>query len=337
MIYLALDVGTTHTRAWLLDNQKVLARTRRPVGVRTTSITGNSSLLSRALRDAIGSLERAARRHPRFVLAAGMITSPQGLQEVPHVVAPAGKVELRQKVRMKVFPALCPHPFFLVPGVRIHPAPGRLESIERTDIIRGEESEIVGLQAQGKLQGPCLFLHLGSHTKGIQIDSRGRIMRSVSTLAGECLDVFRTQTLLSDHLPRVPVVALDARFLRSGARHLRRYGLLRALFMIRLLGENPAYTRSQLHSFLLGATVASDFQALENSGLLRLSHRRILLSGHRQWQKAWGLFLGGKNYRIEIIGARERDAAFLEGLRTIVLESRVFQRFARQGKLGSSS
>ncbi len=332
MIYLALDVGTTHTRVWLLKNQKVLACTRQPVGVRTTAITGDSSPLSRALRDAIRSLDRAARR-PRFVLAAGMITSPQGLHEVPHVVAPAGRVALQERVRMKVFPALCPHPFFLVPGVRIHPAPAQLESIGRTDIIRGEESEIVGLQALGKLQGPCFFLHLGSHTKGIQIDSRDRIARSVTTLAGECLDVFRTQTILSDHLPRVAGVALNERFLRSGARLLHRYGLLRTLFMIRLLGENRGYTRSQLHSFLLGAIVASDLQALENSGFLRSGRQHILLSGHRQWQRAWGLILGRKNYQIKSISPRERDAAFLEGLRTIVFESRVFQRFARRGML----
>lgn len=332
MIYLAVDVGTTRTRAWLLEGNKILARVQRPVGVRNTSITGKTSLLSKTLRDMIRSLEKMARCRPSFVSAAGMITSPQGLCEVPHVVAPAGKKALCHQVRMRVLSDLCPYPFFFVPGVRIYPVPSRLESIERTDIIRGEESEIVGLLANGKLSKPCLFLHLGSHTKAIEVDRQGRIARSVSTLSGECLDLLRTQTILSDHLAKLTTARLDKRFFRSGVRQLERHGLPRALFMVRLLGENPRYSRSALYSFLLGAIVASDFQAIKSSRLL-LRPLEIVISGHPQLQTAWRCFLKDRKFPSVIVGGREREVAFLRGLCTIVFASPVFQRFAKARRL----
>lgn len=213
MVYLAIDSGTTNTMVLLVEDDRVIRDIRKPVGVRNTSIAGNHSLLQDTLRDVIESLAKEAPSPPRFVLAAGMITSSLGLLELRHVVAPAGAEKLSQHVRMKVFPAVSRLPFFLVPGVRINRPFCRLSNAERTDIIRGEETEIVGLLSKRKHNRAWLFIHLGSHAKAIQINARGQIVRSTTTLSGECLQLLQTQTILANRLASLKSRQLDERFL----------------------------------------------------------------------------------------------------------------------------
>ncbi len=327
MVHLAVDTGTTNTTVWLVENDRILREMRRPVGVRTTSIAGDRALLQTTLGEAIECVAKQASSPPRFVLAAGMITSSLGLLEVPHVVAPAGAETLSQYVRMKTFAAVSPLPFFLVPGVRIHRAPCQLNNVERTDIIRGEETEIMGLLTRRNPHRTWLFLHLGSHAKAIEIDGQGRIVNSTSTLSGECLDVLCTQTILAGRLAHLKPTKLAERFFQKGCEYAKRNGLLRALFMVRLLEENPRYRPTDLYSFLAGALSLSDLHAFESQGLLNTRRKPIVLSGHPGLLAAWSFMLRKKKHEIEVVSQQERTAAFLAGLRRIVFASPAFRRF----------
>jgi len=334
VVYLALDTGTTNTTVWLMNDGSVLHEVKHEVGIRNTSISGDRSLLKKTLRETFRKLSRRAPSPPKCVLAAGMLTSSLGFHEVPHVLAPAGVNKLSEQVRMKRFPRVSSLPFFLVPGVRIRPAPCDLTTVARTDIIRGEETEIAGLLVsrlslnRGKR---WLFLHLGSHSKAIEVDARGRIVRSASTLAGESLHALRTQTILANRLAHLKSPGVQKRFLQSGARLGKRYGLLRALFMVRLLEENPAYHQAQLYSFLLGSLLASDLHAFQSLGLLEPGRVRIVLSGQPGLQSAWRTILQGKgkSYDIEAVSPRERVQAFLAGLRQIVFASPSYRQFQK--------
>lgn len=328
MVYLAVDTGTSNTTVWLLKGNRVLGQVREPVGVRNACVGRDGSSLPEVLRDSFRQLRRQAGADPDFVLAAGMITSSLGLLEVPHVVAPAGLAELSRHVRMKAFPHISRLPFFFVPGVRIRPAPCRLGVVESTDVIRGEETEIMGLLAKKRYPSSWILLHLGSHTKAIEVDRRGRIARSVSTLSGECLDLFRTQTILATRLSRVDGAELKPKFLDRGNRCALRHGFSRALFMIRLLEENPGYGPAELYSFLLGASVATDLKAFD--GLFREKGLPIVLSGHPALVTAWKQVLRrwNRSVMVEILRPDNRAAAFLEGLRRIVFASPPFWAYA---------
>jgi 2-dehydro-3-deoxygalactonokinase len=330
VVYFVVDAGTTNTTVWLMEESRVLRQLSQPVGARNTSIAGNRLQLKSALQNALLSLAKGVPSPPRFILAAGMITSSSGFLEVPHVLAPAGADELAQRVVMKTFRAISPLPFFLVPGVRVNPAPCELASVECTDIIRGEETEIVGLLARRERAlpvKPWLFLHLGSHAKAIQVDAEGRIVNSVSTLSGECLQVLRTQTILASRLAHLKPAKLHERFFQQGCRCTRRHGLLRALFMVRLLEENRHHTQAQLYSFLLGSLLVCDLQAFESHGLLNSRSSRILLSGRPDLQLAWKLLLRKRAHEVVVVDPRTRVSAFLAGLRKIVFASPAFRRF----------
>ena len=328
LIYFAVDTGTTNTTVWLMDGSRILSESKHPVGVRQTSIRGNRNLLEQTLRGAFRALPRRAPSRPQFVLAAGMLTSPLGLLEVPHVPAPAGLSELAQNVRRTTFPQVSPLPFFLVPGVRIGKGPCDLSNVAHSDIIRGEETEIMGFHATPKsraVRKPWILLHAGSHAKAIEVDARGRIIRSATTLSGEVLQAIRTQTILASQLRDLRPHKLQKRFFETGAACSRRNGLSRALFMTRLLEGNSRYVQRELYSFLVGALMASDFQAFRTLGLLRRDTKTVL-TGQPNLQSAWRLMLG-RRYHLKVVKHEGRVQAFLAGLREIVFASPAFRRF----------
>jgi len=329
LIYFALDTGTTNTTVWLMKDDRILRESKNPVGVRQTSIRGNRELLESTLRGSLRSLSRQAPSPPRFVLVAGMLTSPSGLLEVPHVLAPAGAGKLAENVRMKTFARVSALPFFLVPGVRVGKSPCELSRVAHSDVIRGEETEIFGFLAneQWRVHGTrWALLHVGSHAKTIEVDARGRIVRSATTLSGEALHALRTQTILASRLRDLKQQELQKRFFEGGVRCSQRYGLSRALFMTRLLEGNSRYGQRELYSFFLGSLLASDLQAFRSLGLLAPGRSRIVLTGQPNLQSAWRLMLK-RNCEVEVVSPDVRVRAFLTGLREIVFASPVYRRF----------
>jgi 2-dehydro-3-deoxygalactonokinase len=329
LIYFAVDTGTTNTTVWLMKDDRILRESKHPVGVRQTSIRGNRERLESTLRGSLRSLSRRAPSPPRFVLAAGMLTSPLGLLEVPHVLAPTGAGKLAENVQVKTFARVSALPFFLVPGVRIGRAPCDLSRVAHSDVIRGEETEIVGFltNAQRRVQGTrWVLLHVGSHAKTIEVDARGRIVRSATTLSGEALQALRTQTILASRLRDLKQQALQKRFFEGGVRCSQRYGVSRALFMTRLLEGNSRYGQRELYSFFLGSLLASDLQAFRSLGLLAPGRVRIVLTGQPHLQSAWRFMLK-KHNDVEVVSPEVRVRAFLAGLREIVFASPAYRQY----------
>ncbi|MGH9937333.1 MAG: 2-dehydro-3-deoxygalactonokinase, partial [Blastocatellia bacterium] len=142
---ICVDAGTTNTRVWLTVGDQVVARAQTGVGIRDTARDGSSERLRGALRELINQVRGAARnqgcaRSPECVIAAGMITSPLGLVEVPHVTAPAGLNDLAAATRQYDFPEVTDLPVLLIPGVRSGPRRCDQETVGTTDVMRGEET-----------------------------------------------------------------------------------------------------------------------------------------------------------------------------------------------------
>jgi 2-dehydro-3-deoxygalactonokinase len=332
LIYLAVDAGTTNTTVWLMKDERILRQCKQPVGVQQTSIRGNRELLESTLRRTLRSLSQRAPSPPRFVLAAGMLTSSSGLLEVPHISAPAGIDKLAKAVRVKTFTRISALPFFFVPGVRIGRTMCDLSDVVHSDVIRGEETEIVGFLADPHRRfhrTRWLLLHVGSHAKTIEVDARGRIIRSVTTLSGEALHALRTHTILASRLRNLKQLKLHKRFFEAGVRCSERYGVSRALFMTRLLERNPQYDQRKLFSFFLGSLMASDWQAFRSVGLLSPGRLKILLTGQYNLQSAWRFMLT-KHYAVEVVSPQVRAKAFLAGLREIVFASPAYRQFHPQ-------
>ena len=260
MLILAIDGGTSKTRASVVSSERgVVASAAVEAGVADVARTGKRAVLreaavgasSLALSDARaewGELDR--------VVASGMITSPLGLYELPHVPAPAGKRELARssvEVGLEGFPL----PVLFIPGVRS----GEGESLE---IIRGEEVEIVGiLEKIGPGRGRT-FLFAGSHGKVIETDQLGRVSSIFTFLFGELMRAVAKETILAAFLPAPVLVEKVCASLSAGLKDAREHGLGHALFRVRVMGmlETKAEERG---SFLFGACAEPAVRRLEGS------------------------------------------------------------------------
>jgi 2-dehydro-3-deoxygalactonokinase len=269
MASIYLDIGSTNSRAWLVERGSILESARCPTGVRDTVVTGSTEAVRSAVRALISQLSRTA--SPERIVAAGMITSSIGLAEVPHVVAPAGVRDLAAAVGQLDAPELASVPIVLVPGVRT-PADDPL----RSDVMRGEETLVLGLLACGSIETSDTVINAGSHWKLVMLDGQGRIARSITSLGGETLHAVRSATVLGASLP-ADVGELPPAWLERGAAAAAEHGLLRAFFGVRLLA-------------LAAAAVGHDLEALARSGELRAA-RRVLVTGHPATAGAWAHLL----------------------------------------------
>lgn len=316
-------MGTTNTRVWFVREAEVLARAQASVGVRDTARDGSPVRVRSALRDLIQEVRQQVRNRgiasePVCVLAAGMITSPLGLAEVPHAFAPAGIRELASSLRRHDFPDITDLPILLVPGVRSGPRQSDLSSIGEADVMRGEETLCLGLTALGLVQPPATVLNLGSHWKAIRLDAQGRIQSSITSLAGELIHAAQTQTILASAVPKERPASLDAVWCEAGMKEQRNAGLARALFCVRLLELRHAGTPEQRLSFLIGAFVAADLDALVRQGVFA-GATGVALTGSGAIVNAWQCALERVSIRAAALSEAEIEAGLLAGLRAIAL------------------
>ena len=246
-------MGTTNTRAWLVREGAVAARAGAPVGIRDAAVAGSADLLRSTVLTLVGELTRDAARELPPLVAAGMITSAQGLEEVPHLPAPAGVRELAGGVRRHPLGGPDDPDLLLIPGVRTGPARVDAAAIGTTDVMRGEETLFVGLQAAGLLREGETLLNLGSHWKMVWADGSGRVAGSRTFLTGELMHVAQSRTVLAASVPQGRPEGLDPAWVRLGAVEAGTSGLDRALFCVRLLQQRCEATASERHAYLVGA------------------------------------------------------------------------------------
>jgi len=305
-----LDVGSTNSRAWLVSDGKILARQTASVGVRDSAREGSTALVRATTRDLIAALLPEGARAP--LAAAGMITSALGLAEVPHVVAPAAAADLAKAAMQLEAPDVSSLPILLVPGVR---TPGSGHGVTE-DVMRGEETLVVGLLAMGVLEPGGAFLNAGSHWKLIQIDERGRISASRTSLGGEVMHAVQTATVLTASLPHGPLSAVDVEWLRAGSAAAGSDGLLRALFDVRLLDQRGTTTPGQRFSWLAGACISEDLHALLRSAAIHPG-MRVTVAGPGAIPQAWTHLLHHAGVDAAPLDSSLTERGFITGLMTV--------------------
>jgi 2-dehydro-3-deoxygalactonokinase len=313
---ICVDAGTTNTRVWLTVGDQAPARVRAGVGVRDTARDGSSERLRAALRELIDQVRQGFEQSPQCVIAAGMITSPLGLAEVPHVQTPAGLNELAAATRRYSFPDITDLPIILIPGARSGPRRCDPETAGTTDVMRGEETLLIGLHALGLIAPQSTLLNLGSHWKAIEFDQDARIASSLTSMTGELIHTAQTQTILASSVPQTRPNMIDQTWLEAGMREQRHSGLARALFCVRLLEQGSDGSAEQRLSFLIGAFLASDMDAMLSRGVFD-SDRAVVITGGGVIADTWRGALAQNSIRAITLDDSEVENAMLAGLRRI--------------------
>lgn len=276
---IAIDGGTTNTRARLLRNSTLIASAARPVGVRDVAMSGSAAVLHRAIAECIAEVVQSASvslGDVHLICASGMLTSNVGLTEVPHVPAPAGRDELARQVRPVSFPSIAPVPIYLVPGVKSTVESPGLGNVNECDVLRGEESEAFGIVDATEHIGAHYLLLPGSHTKLLDIDSQSRIAASYTTMGGEIMQALAQNTILASSIDWPPHGAPDWQAVSAGAELARNWGLFRGGFTIRLADILAGVSRSVRTWCFVGLVAAMDWDNMMRwPGIVRSMPLRI--------------------------------------------------------------
>jgi 2-dehydro-3-deoxygalactonokinase len=154
---IGIDWGTSNRRAWLFDRGGAVIAVRRDE---------NGIAKDDAPRFAEG-LDLLVKDWPRLpTLMAGMIGSRNGWLEAPYVQCPAGLAE----IAARLVPVGDRADLAIVPGLSLAAGLG--------DVMRGEETQIVGLVGSG----PSLAVLPGTHSKWARVtDDRINSFRTFPT------------------------------------------------------------------------------------------------------------------------------------------------------------
>ncbi len=199
------------------------------------------------------------RRFPGLpIVMSGMVGSRQGWLEAPYVACPAGAAEIAAAAT--TIPTTRIGRVVVVPGLSVRDRRGA------PDVMRGEETQILGVLAAGG-RGDGLFVLPGTHSKWARVEA-GRIVGFATFMTGEVFAALKDHSLLGRLMapPDGSDSAADA-FARgaAAAAALERPGdLLHAIFMTRTLGlfhELPAPGLAEyLSGLLIGAEILAGAQ-----------------------------------------------------------------------------
>lgn len=288
---LIIDCGTTNLRVTLLNEALAVRDSAKAEGgVRHTAIDGHNGRLRGALKaciDEVLSRNGLAARDVERCVAYGMITSNMGLLEIPHLAAPASRDDLRAAMREEVFADIAPFPIAFIPGVRNFAGPVTTDNFSKMDMMRGEETEAVGLHRLLAPQGPAVFILPGSHNKFVSMGAGGEILGCMTSISGELLDAVTHDTILADAVGRsfVSAEAYDGEMACEGAWECAHSGLGRAAFAGRILSTLGGKEPAAIQSYLLGATLALDVQAM-NAFIAEPENARVYVAGKAPVQQA---------------------------------------------------
>jgi 2-dehydro-3-deoxygalactonokinase len=237
-VLIGLDWGTTSLRAWLLDEAgRILERVERPAGI----LEVEDGDFERVFAEAVGPW----RDRGLPALASGMIGARQGWREVPYAACPAGGAELA--AGLVAVPNRTSAKLSFVPGLVCRGPSGV------PDVMRGEETQILGVMAGG---GGLVVLP-GTHSKWAEVEE-GRVVRFATFMTGELFAVLARHSILGRMMTPDGHGDEDPEaFARGVAYGAAEDGLLGRLFSARtlpLLGELPeSGVRDYLSGLLIGA------------------------------------------------------------------------------------
>ena len=254
---IGLDWGTTSLRAYRIGpGGSVLEQRTEAAGILKIA----DGAFAAALGAAVGDWLEQAPDLP--VLAAGMIGSRQGWREVAYVPCPAGLPELAAGLGTVMAPD----------GRAVRLVPGLVRTADPTgfpDVMRGEETQIMGALARGGVQGRRCFVLPGTHSKWAWSEA-GRIMRFATYMTGEVYDVLARHSILGRLMTgERPDPAAFARGLERARRSAGAPPgqLLHELFSARTLGLFAAIPAEGLASYLSGLLIGAELAAaLEEAG-----------------------------------------------------------------------
>ena len=280
--FIAVDWGTTNRRAYAIGPDGTrLGEMEDELGILSVPKGGFGEAVA-AIREQFGDLP---------LLLAGMIGSNRGWVEAPYVPCPAGLGELARAIKW-----VEPGRIGIVPGVSWTEYP-------QADVMRGEETQIVGAVAAGMVGADASICHPGTHNKWVRLEG-GRIVGFRTVMTGEIFNLLREHSILADLLaePARPGGAFQAGVQRGFAED----DLIAELFSVRarvLLGKED---REEAASYTSGLLIGADLAI----GLRFAWHGEIVVMGRPELTELFAAALALARRETRVV---DGEQAFVAG------------------------
>ena len=290
---IAVDWGTSHVRARLVGGAgRVLAEAKSDAGI---------ARLAKGEHEP--AFEHLVSGWPQVpAIMAGMIGSRQGWREAAYLPCPAATGDLARAVVR--FTSTSGRPLAIVPGVM-------LESPARDgDVMRGEETQIVGLLA-GEPDFDGVAIMPGTHSKWVSI--AGGVIRDFQTvMTGELFDLLAHTSFLRHSVAQEGGDLTASPDFALAVRRTVEEGLpfLAALFSVRaralLLDANADDNLAYLSGLIIGGEIA----AAQSIGRL-VPGAALRIVGSQSLGRAYAAALAVAGFEAQVL---DGDALALAGL-----------------------
>lgn len=295
-IYITIDGGTTNTRISLVKDGAIIATDKYNVGARA-SIDGNSALTNTIKNGIVKILEKTGvdAKSVIRIIASGMITCEFGLVNLPHITTPCSIKDMKQNVFDTVLPEISDIPFTFIRGVKTVS-----DDLTGADVMRGEESELMGILREGK----CTYVLPGSHSKIIFTDENGSITSFSTLLTGELIYAVANDTILKDAVD-LSLSHCDKEYLEKGYEYCLQNGINEALFKVRILKNTFHATPVQCYGFFLGTVLCAEIQKI-----LKANAPTVVIGGKKQLKEATAHLLEKYSHsKVNVLSEEEVDAS----------------------------
>jgi 2-dehydro-3-deoxygalactonokinase len=299
---IGLDWGTSSLRAYLIDLRgAVLDMQHRPWGIMQLPPGDRMLGFEHALQDTCGTWLTANPTLP--ILACGMVGSAQGWHEAPYLEIPTSLKQLANHLTR--FERHC--------GQLLHLVPGLLQRGALPNVMRGEETQVLGVLSQRSPTCDDLWIGLpGTHSKWVMVTA-SNIMRFDTFMTGEVFSTLRQHTILGRTMQAVTENhgnddAAFVRGLQVAKSEDAGLGVLSHIFSTRTLGLTGQLPASSQADYLSGVLVGHEIAALTKHYRRHPSH--IVLCGEPDLCRRYALAL--QHYDLPVPDTAEQ--ATVQGL-----------------------
>ena len=262
---IALDWGTTSLRAYRLgDNGVVLDKRGLPWGIMnlpavdaTNGDGGRNASFVKAFDEACGDWLRDVPNAPGTpVIAAGMVGSAQGWREAAYVEMPLAVADVGKQLTRVDIGA----------GLVLHIVPGLLQRAGLPNVMRGEETQVVGVLESLQGDAEVLIGLPGTHSKWVRVQER-RMTHFDTFMTGEVYAALSQHTILGRTMERdaAPDHAAFERGLRVAQSAEGRAGMLSNIFSSRTLGLVGELAPRSQPDYLSGLLIGHEIAALKST------------------------------------------------------------------------
>jgi 2-dehydro-3-deoxygalactonokinase len=291
-----LDWGTTHRRAYVVDAK----------GVCTQELSDDDGALASKGRfaQALQAALKTLNAQPDLVVMSGMVGSALGWHEVPYV---GGDVALQDLAAHALLVPSAPAdaPCLILPGYCLRNEAGL------PDVMRGEETQLLGAWAMGHTDG--WFVLPGTHSKWVELRA-GRVVQLRTYMTGELFDLLGQHGTLAAAASGGPVWD-DAAF-AQGVRAAGTHALSHQLFGCRARVVSKDMPAASSRSYLSGLLIGTELKDVLQGGAMPSSltqtmnrHAHFKLLGSPQLAALYQTAAGYLDLHFDILDAKQAFVA----------------------------